>query len=541
MTSQQPNILILMADQLRQDALGCYGNEVIRTPHLDDLAVDGVRFAEACCPTPICVASRMSFITGQRMGRHHWVDNAALPGPTPELPTLMTLLHQAGYHTQGVGKMHFAGRMHGFQSLLRLEEAVNCRLDDDYLLYLKSQGVRTRYPQGLRDLLYYQPQTVALDEQHSQSRWVARESIRFLREHTSHRPGVPFLLWSSWIAPHPPFAPCAPYDRLYDPADMPLPVYPQRPLASIPAPARGHRARLQGAHLDPQRMQRIRALYAGQVSHVDECIGSVVAELKRLGLYGNTVILFASDHGEMLGDHGLSQKNVPYRSSVSVPLLLRWPGLTDAGRACDDLVGLEDVLPTFIDQLGLAYDAGAGELPGRSLLGRPGGGLGSDRGEYVVDFAAGENRWISVRSRRRMYVFWASGGKEELYDLSDDLHETIDLAARRPDELADMRRIAIEWERRWGLADSLDGEAFRTWPAAPDDWMPVGVTINEGRWPERLPAEERSSVESFADAFARAIRDEPTLAPEKLDLATYKDRDGPPLEGTPWQEEWEKA
>ena len=106
-----PNILVLMADQLRRDALGCYGNPLIRTPNIDRLADGGVRFENAFCPTPVCVSSRMSFITGQRAGRHRWVTNNALPGPVPELPTIMTLLHRAGYHNHAVGKMHFRGRL----------------------------------------------------------------------------------------------------------------------------------------------------------------------------------------------------------------------------------------------------------------------------------------------------------------------------------------------------------------------------------------------------------------------------------------------
>jgi arylsulfatase A-like enzyme len=536
--SDRPNLLILMADQLRQDALGCYGHPVIRTPHLDGLAASGVRFSHACCPTPICVASRMSFITGQRAGRHHVTANEPLPGPVPELPTLMSLLLRAGYTTQGVGKMHFGGRHYGFQSLLRLEEGVDYRIDDDYLLFLKAQGVRARYPQGLRDLLYYQPQTSGLAEAHSQSRWVADRSCEFLREQVRHRPGVPFLLWSSWLAPHPPFAPCAPYDRLYDPATLPPPDYPERPLASLPGTARGHRARLEGAHLDPPRMQRIRALYAGQVSHVDACLGSVLDELARLGLAENTAVLFLSDHGDMLGDHGLSQKNVPYRASVSIPMLLRWPGRTTPGKVCADLVGVEDFLPTVLDALHLPYD---GELPGASLLGAPGGGLRQPRPWYAIDYGHGESRWRSLRSHTHAYTWWACGGHEELYDLAADPDERHNLAAALPAETAAWRERARAWETRWGLPPDRAGDPWQAFPAWPPDRLPPGVTVNEGRWPEHLPPDEQAGVETYAEAFSRAIRDETTLTPDRLSLAIYKQRGGHPLTGTPWQAAWERA
>ena len=276
------NILVLMSDQFRHDALGCAGNAIIQTPSIDALAAGGTRFSQACCPTPVCIASRHSFITGRRMRDHHWFANGALPGPIPELPTLMTLLHGQGYHTHAVGKMHFLGRHYGLEEHERMEECCAARLDDDYLLYLRANGIRTRYPQGLRDLLYYQPQTCGIAEEHSQNAWVAKRACRALRDHRSQRGDRPLFLWASWIAPHPPFAPCEPYDLLYDPADMADPVYPERPLATLPSAAWAHRARLDGAHRDPARLRRIRALYAGQVSHVDHAIGQVLAELEAM-------------------------------------------------------------------------------------------------------------------------------------------------------------------------------------------------------------------------------------------------------------------
>jgi arylsulfatase A-like enzyme len=116
-----------MTDQHRFDALGCAGNPRIRTPNLDALAAQGVRFTQACCPTPICVASRISLNTGHRASRHRWIANRALPGPIPELPTMMTLLHRAGYYTHAVGKMHFYGRHYGLTCHERMEEAVDIR------------------------------------------------------------------------------------------------------------------------------------------------------------------------------------------------------------------------------------------------------------------------------------------------------------------------------------------------------------------------------------------------------------------------------
>ena len=162
----KPNILVLMTDQQRFDALSCAGNPEIRTPNLDALAASGVRFSQAVTPTPVCVAARMSFITGQRISRTHYVANSPLPGPVPELPTLMGSLLNAGYWTQGIGKMHFSGRHYGLRHLMTMEECIKHRPDDDYLMYLREHGVRTRFPKGMRDLLMMQPQTCDIPVEH---------------------------------------------------------------------------------------------------------------------------------------------------------------------------------------------------------------------------------------------------------------------------------------------------------------------------------------------------------------------------------------
>lgn len=535
MVNEQPNILLLLTDQQRFDTLCCAGNERITTPHLDALAASGVRFSHAFTPTPVCVAARMSLITGHRAGRTHWVDNGKVPGPAPELPTLMTLLHAAGYRTHAAGKLHFGGRHYGLQSIDAMEEVPEVRIDDDYLRYLKAHHLPHRYPHGIRDLLYYQPQTVDIPAEHAPNHWVAERAIDFLKDHVRYR-RQPFFLWASWIAPHPPFAPCEPYASMYDPAAMPPPSYPDRPITSLPSPAWVHRGRLDGAHLDKERMRRIRALYYGLISHVDAGIGRILQTLEALGLRDNTVVIFTSDHGDMLGDHGLSQKNVPYEPSVRIPLILRWPGRTAEGRVSHDLVGLTDLLPTVIQGAKLDYLPEAGPLPEESLLFEEGGGLASRRDGYVIDYGWGRTRWLAVRTQTHLYALWAAGGREELYDLRTDPEQRHDLIATEPELAARLRSRALLWERQNGLADSFDGENFRVYAEPEPPAEPFGtVVMNQARWPERLPEDEKGSVESFAEAFTSAISKEKTLSPEKLSLDAYRKKGGD-LTGTPWEE-----
>jgi arylsulfatase A-like enzyme len=539
--AERPNILLLFTDQQRFDALGCAGNPLIRTPHLDALASTGVRFTNAFTPTPVCIAARMSLISGHRGSYTRWPSNRHLPGPAATFPTLMGLLANGGYRTHAVGKMHFSGLHYGLHQHDRMEEAVNRRIDDDYLTYLKVQGIRTRQPQGLRDLLFFQPQTSAIPVEHAQSTWVADRSIQFMREHLRYRGDQPFFLWTSWIAPHPPFAPCEPYASMYDEHEMPLPVYADRPLASLPSSTWNERARLDGAHLDPARMRRLRALYYAQISHIDHGVGRILAELDRLGLASKTVVVFASDHGEMMGNHGLSQKSVPYESSMHIPMLLRWPGRTEAGRVSHDLVGLTDLMPTFLEAAHVAYPSSEPALKGQSLVSAPGGGLARPRESYFVDFGFDRERWVSLRTREHKYVIWASGGREELYDLKADPDETRNLVQSQARKAAEFREQVLAWERHYGLPASFENGRWRAYPEpAPPADPPRDVTINDGRWPENLPPDEAGTVESYAEAFTHAIAKEKSLAPEKLSLAKYKKKGGLPLTGTPWEEAWNR-
>jgi choline-sulfatase len=302
-------------------------------------------------------------------------------------------------------------------------------------------------------------------------------------------------------------------------------------------------------------MRRLKALYYGQITHVDDAIGKILVELERLGLADNTVIFFMSDHGEMMGDHGLSQKNCPYEASIRIPLLLRWPGRTAAGSVCKDPVDLTDILPTLIEELDLPYfNPHSGPLPGASLLGKDGGGLRDTREFSFSDYHCGKDRWIAARSDRYKYALHAAdGGREELFDLYDDPNETRNLVAENPELASQMRDRVLAWEKQYGLSESFDNGHFSTFPRpqqVPTEDTCRRVHTNESPAPKRLPADEQDRLETFAEAFTNAIAKEDTLSPEKLSLSMYKamlgkkdpDKTGSEsLVGTPWEEAFLKA
>ena len=254
----------------------CAGNTCIHTPNLDELAASGQRFTHAFTPSPVCVAARMSLITGQRMRQIHFVGNGCLSPAEPVLPTLCTPYTTQAYRTQAVGKMHFRCKRYGFHGIKSQEECPDSLIDGDYLLFLQEHGIRTRLPHGYRNLLCFQPQTTALPEPCTPEAWVANQSMQFLTDRLRNRESQPFFLWSSWIAPHPPFAVCEPYDTMYSPDEVGWPDYTDRPLSDLPETVWSSRARLDGALQDSERMRRIKALYYGKVSHVDDCVGRLL-------------------------------------------------------------------------------------------------------------------------------------------------------------------------------------------------------------------------------------------------------------------------
>ncbi len=260
----------------------------------------------------------------------------------------------------------------------------------------------------------------------------------------------------------------------------------------------------------------------------------MLATLDRLGLAENTLVIFCSDHGEMLGDHGLSQKNTPYEASVRIPFLLRWPGRVPAGGVSDVAVSLLDVFPTLLAETPATLPEGSPPLPGASLLDPAIG----ERERVAIDFGFDEERWVCLRSPEKKFVFWACGGRVEAYDLAADPDERRNLAElpEPPAWVADWRADLLAWERASGLADrSLTGRDFRVWPEPPTPPEPLAgrVEINDGRWADRLPPGHPYPVETAAEAFDRAIAKETTLSPEKLNVAAYVAQGGS-LEGTAW-------
>lgn len=531
------NILFMMVDQMRADYMGCAGNPWIQTPGLDRLAAEGTRFSQCVTPVPVCMAARHSFMTGLRCATHSRFANN-VPNPDPLHYTLMQLLGFVGYRTQAIGKMHFrpVRRHHGFHRMELMEEIPDYQQDDEYLMYLKAKGYgHKREVHGVRNLLYHLPQVSVIPEEHHGSTWVADRTIDFLR----YNRDKPFFCWSSWIAPHPPWNPPEPFASMYESEDMPLPINYDRDIETIPPQKRGMVNFADMGYAPSERLQRVKALYSGNISLIDKGIGRILRALDELGLAENTLVVFASDHGEMLGDHGQWQKNSPFEASVRVPMLARLPSRFAAGAVNEDLVSLLDLMPTMLELAEVDYP-GQPALLGTSLLGCEGGGLAQKREDYVVEIGHGASRWLSLRGHRWKYNYWMADGWEELLDLDNDPQELNNLLlgkvnaedSRRADA---MKAKLTAWEVAHGFEDSMDENGvLRNFGRPPTDHTKMGTNGQFPRWVARLPDDERAVMESRGETVLNAIRKEDTFMLEEINLKAFKENGGS-LAGTPQQ------
>jgi len=366
--SKRPNILFICTDQQRYDAAGCYGNPHIQTPTIDGLARDGVLFEQCYVQNPVCAPSRASLVTGQYVHTHGlWANGVELP---PHAPLVSRALAEEGYDCGMIGKMHLASCFSG-----RTEPR---RKDDGYSFYRWSHdpshtSSENAYHQWLAEhhpALYEQAKTSGARQRHQAAafdtlpteahytHWASEMALEFLRDQRD--PEQPFFLWLNYFDPHHPFVAPREYLDRYDPETLPDPITAPDELSTKPpiqtdASRESYAGYARGfADHSSRDIKEIIAAYYAMVTLIDDEMARVLAALDELGLADDTVVIFTSDHGEMLGDHQLLLKGpLLYESAVRVPLILRWPGHLPSGERRSDLVQWIDLTSTFLDAAGL--------------------------------------------------------------------------------------------------------------------------------------------------------------------------------------------
>lgn len=471
----QPNILLLFTDQQRFDTLGALGNPVIQTPALDSLVREGTAFTAAYTASPVCMSARCSVTLGQYP--HHTGCNRNNPMPQ-DRTSLMQFLQGAGYQTHGIGKMHFGPDSHalwGFDSRDYSEE-LSTGADDAFYQHLVANGYgHITAPHGLRSEFYYIPQPSQLPARLHQSHWIADRSLQFLEQRDRSRP---FFLWSSFIKPHPPFESPGPWNRLYKPPEMPLPHLPagyQELLTHHNHRQNRYKWRDQG--WDDNLVRLIRAQYYATISFVDYNVGRILQQLRDTGELDNTLVLFTSDHGELLGDYGSFGKRSMVDSAACVPLLARYPERFAAGAQCDIPTTTVDLLPTCLRAAGLDVPDDRDGMDLAEVAASR-----SDRDGIIIQFAAGNDGLYSLVTREWKYVYSAADNREWLFRRGEGL-ESRSVAGLQPYDavLRDLRGRLIAWFRRDGYEAPLDGDGWKVFPhrtVAPDP--DAGLLFQDG-------------------------------------------------------------
>lgn len=470
----RPNILFIMTDQHRWDALGVSGNTIIQTPHLDRLASEGAHFTHFFVQAPVCVPSRVSFFTGRYPHSHK---NRVNYTPLDRREVLMQArLREAGYITAAVGKLHYyppdesEAKRTGFD-IVELHDAV-APLDrfSAYVAWRNENDPRADI--GYRELAKSippgnNPFRQAIDEQYTETSWVGLRTRHYIRELAAT--DKPFFLFCSFWKPHSPFEVPQPFDALYNGVEIPLPQpMTLEDITRLPPPLRLLILRGKPAYdTDRERLQWIYRSYYGAVSHIDREVGRILDALEQAGIAERTIVVFSSDHGDQLLEHGLMGKNCFFEASIRVPFVIRFPGRVKPGRY-DELVESVDLLPTLFELAGLPEpyaNQGRSLVPLIAETDRPYEPREAVFSENVIpevitspgnfEFEFQKGRGIKgirhpdakmVRTRRWKYVYYPEG-YAELYDLEADPQEMHNLAGE-PDWAeveVDMKDRLLHW------------------------------------------------------------------------------------------------
>jgi arylsulfatase A-like enzyme len=468
------NILLITTDQQRADTIAAWGNKVISTPVLDRLAADGTSFVTCRTQNPYCQPARATILTGQYPSTHGVTSNGIDVPADAEEKSVATAFSRAGYDTAIIGKAHFASTYPLFPTgkLESVEGSVNMRPDwsgpyfgfqhcelllfghmlrfaqlmgrwnwcfgpPPFGLHYAQHLFRDGFDKGVERLQLMQPEASgglwdhtqtwksALPEEEHPTTWVADRTIEWLKSRTD-----PFFAWVSFADPHHPMDPPQPWADLYDPADVSPVLWEPHPEEFETKPdihrlwAEGARglpyewANPGGAQLTREELARMVAGYYGMISMLDHHIGRVLTALDESGHRDDTVVIFAVDHGEFLGDHQMVFKGpLHYEGLLKVPVIVRGPGF-EAGAVVDDPVGSIDLAPTALCAAGLdvpEHMEGTVLGPGREHV------ITENDHQMVMHMSL---RTITTK-RYKLTRYESREGVGELYDLQDDPLELV--------------------------------------------------------------------------------------------------------------------
>lgn len=414
----KPNIVLIVADQFRGDCLGFMGHPDVKTPYLDTLASRGAYFPNMYSACPSCIPARAALLTGlsqEHTGRVGYQDGL----PWEYEHTLAGELSKEGYYTQCVGKMHVhpPRKLMGFHNIeihdgylhyYRREDTPACEHQtfyDDYLYWLKDQkGITRDIDDAGVQCNSWLARPWPYEEKYHPTNWVTERALDFLRKRDREQP---FFLNVSYVRPHPPLDAPQCYFDMYRHMNLRKPVRGDWNDETALL-ARGREFDSLTGTLDEHQTNEALIGYYACITHLDHQIGRLFEALPK-----NTVVMFTSDHGEMLMDHMLFRKSLPYRGSANVPMILYGTDLL--GRQ-DRVCELRDVLPTLVD---IAGGEKRDFTDGESLLDQ-----GTGREYLHGEHTYGELSNHYIVTRKDKYLWFTKTGREQYFDLEKDMYET---------------------------------------------------------------------------------------------------------------------
>lgn len=476
----KPNVLLICVDHWPGRLLGCDGHPCVLTPTLDQLARNGIRFTNAYSATPVCVPARKALLSGTTSKTHgDRTFNELKPMPRPSIAETFA---GAGYQCFAVGKMHVYPQRNrvGFHDIILHEEGRHYRAEngdmgaDDYEMWLAERGYGGReFTHGMGSNNYMM-RPWHLPEECHWTNWAVREMCRTIKRRDPTRPAFWFL---SFNHPHPPLVPLQSYLDMYAHEEIPPPFvgewagdFDRLPYAL--------KCRRDGyPPLSERELILARRAFYALCTHIDHQIRLVVGTLRETGILGETILAFTSDHGDMLGNHGLYAKQLMYEDSAKVPMILV-PAANDKRtghhREDDRLVELRDVMPTLLEMAGVTIPK---EVEGMSMVSR------RRRSHLYGELGEQARATRMIRDRRYKLIWYPAGNRVQLFDLHEDPDELRDLSVEASLARVRAQLTAKLIENLWG-ADSkwvrrgkLAGEPDKLYEP-----QPVRSLFNQRGW-----------------------------------------------------------
>ncbi len=427
---RHPHIILIMTDQQRADALGCMGNDAVISPNIDSLAARGTLFTNgfSCCPSS--TPARACLLTGMSPWHHGLLGYGKVaPEYKYEMPQM---LKDAGYYTFGIGKMHWYPQRskHGFEGTLLDESG---RIEDPNFTSDYRQWFQLQAPGNNPDATGigwndHAAALYSLPERLHPTNWTGEMACEMISHYDPA--GQPLFLKVSFARPHSPYDAPQRYVDMYEGADIPAPAIGDwcGKYSELKDPAKAASDAPYGNFGDDYAINSRRHYYAN-ITFIDHQVGRIITALKDKGMYDDALIIFVSDHGDMMGDHYHWRKTYPYQGSVHVPYIVKWPD--SAGikpSVVDNPVELRDILPTMLH---IAGSDVPDDMDGKSLLPLAAGQSDGWRRYLDLEHAtcySNDNYWCALTDGRIKYVWRISTGEEELFDLAndpDELHNAV--------------------------------------------------------------------------------------------------------------------